>query len=144
MLCVSCENNIIIHTNSFLHSDLRRWHFLRAGVDGRQAEAALQHVKEWKIVLTFFHQKCPTWPLIEFSWRELTPKCKVHLQGIYWFGSLCKTMICWKWKIERLSIYFPLMQRVSIVADRMAQQNLAPGFLLQECQAGHLPDNDHT
>ena len=142
---VSCENNIIIHTNSFLHSDLRRWHFLWARVDGPQAEAALQHVKEWRIKSTLsFIKSAPLGPWLNFlgdNWR-LSVKCTS--KEFIDLGQLCKTMICWKWKIERLSIYFPLMQRVSIVADRMAQQNLAPGFLLQECQAGHLPDNDHT
>ena len=34
-----------IHTNSLPHSDLRRWHFLRTGVDWSQVETSLQHVK---------------------------------------------------------------------------------------------------
>ena len=75
---VSCENNIIIHTNSFLHSDLRRWHFLRARVDGPQAEASLQHVKEWRIKSTLsFIKSAPLGPWLNFLGQNwcLSVKC---------------------------------------------------------------------
>ena len=36
-----------------------------------------------------------------------------------------------------------MLQGVSIIANRMAQQNMAARLVFQECQAGHLPDNDH-